>query len=97
MKWANKGLLDEIQPEAKTVKEQLSLKRVLIDGTILSVLLTIIIYGSIYINPSIWAGDYPPDIQAAVGDSTIESLFDAYLVCERYLFQFHPLFQPCGG
>jgi hypothetical protein len=51
------------------MKEQLSLKRVLVDGTILSVLLTIVIYGSIYVNPAIWVGDYPPDIQAAVGDS----------------------------
>ena len=51
------------------MKEQLSLKRVLVDGTILSVLLTIVIYGSIYVNPAIWVGDYPPDIRAAVGDS----------------------------
>lgn len=51
------------------MKEQLSLKRVLVDGTILSVLFTIVIYGSIYVNPAIWVGDYPPDIQAAVGDS----------------------------
>jgi len=51
------------------MKEQLSLKRVLVDGTILSILLTIVIFGSIYVNPAIWVGDYPPDIQAAVGDS----------------------------
>jgi len=51
------------------MEEQLSLKRVLVDGTILSILLTIVIYGSIYVNPAIRVGDYPPDIQAAVGDS----------------------------
>ena len=51
------------------MKSHLSLKRVLVDGTILSVLLSIIIYGSIYVNPAIGIGNYPPDIQAAVGDS----------------------------
>jgi len=51
------------------VKNQVSLKRVLIDGTILNVLLSIIVYGSIYANPMIWVGDYPPDIQAAVGET----------------------------
>ncbi len=52
------------------MRNQLSLKRVLIDGTILNVLLSIIIYGSIYANPMMWVGDYPPDIQAAVGNDT---------------------------
>jgi hypothetical protein len=47
---------------------QLSFKRILVDGTILSVLLSIIIYGSLYVNPLMWISDYPPDIQAAVGD-----------------------------
>jgi len=49
------------------VKQQLSIKRVLTDGTIMNVLLTIIVYGSIYINPLMWIGDYPPDVQAMVG------------------------------
>jgi|GEM_PF-349071 len=46
---------------------RLSIKRVLVDGTILSVLLSILIYGCLYIDPLMWVGDYPPDIQAAVG------------------------------
>ena len=46
---------------------RLSIKRILIDGTILSVLLSILIYGSLYVDPLMWVGDYPPDIQAAVG------------------------------
>jgi len=50
------------------VKNQLSLKRILIDGTILSVLLTIIIYGSLGVNAAMWVHDYPPDIRATVGD-----------------------------
>ena len=50
------------------IKNQLSLKRVLTDGTVLSVLLSIVIYGSLRVNPLMWIGDYPPDIQAAVGD-----------------------------
>jgi hypothetical protein len=51
------------------MKEQLSLKRVFVDGTILSILLTIVIYGFIYVNLAIWVDNYPPDIRAAVGDS----------------------------
>jgi hypothetical protein len=47
---------------------RLSLKRVLLDGTLMNVLLTLIVYGSIYINPLFWVSDYPPDIQAAVGE-----------------------------
>ena len=50
------------------MRNQLSLKRVLIDGTILNILLSIIIYGSIYTNPMIWAHDYRPDIRAVVGE-----------------------------
>jgi hypothetical protein len=46
---------------------QFSLKRVLVDGTIMNVLLTIVVYGSIYVNPLMWVSDYPPDIQEAVG------------------------------
>jgi hypothetical protein len=32
----------------------------------MNVLLTMVIYGSIYVNPLLWISDYPPDIQAAV-------------------------------
>jgi hypothetical protein len=46
---------------------QFSLKRILIDGTIMNLLLTIVVYGSIYVNPLMWVSDYPPDIQEAVG------------------------------
>ena len=46
---------------------QFSPKRVFVDGTILNVLISIIVYGSIYVNPLFWVSDYPPDIQEAVG------------------------------
>jgi hypothetical protein len=46
---------------------RLSIKRILVHGTILSVLLSILIYGSLLVDPLMWVGDYPPDIQAAVG------------------------------
>ena len=49
------------------MKHQLSSRRLLVDGTIMSVLLTIVVYGSIYVNPLMWVSDYPPDIQEAVG------------------------------
>ena len=42
-------------------------KRVLVDGTIMNVLISIIVYGSIYVNPLFWVSDYPPDIQDVVG------------------------------
>jgi hypothetical protein len=50
---------------------QFSLKRILIDGTIMNVLLSIVMYGSIALNPLIWVSDYPPDIQAAVGPVSV--------------------------
>jgi hypothetical protein len=53
------------------VKHQLSIKRLLVDGTIMNVLLTIVTYGSIYVNPLIWISDYPPDIQAAVNSADV--------------------------
>jgi len=45
----------------------LSLKWALVDGIILSVLISIVVLGSIYVDPRMWVDDYPPDIQAAVG------------------------------
>jgi hypothetical protein len=50
---------------------QFSWKRILIDGTLMNVLLSVVVYGSICVNPLMWVGDYPPDIQAAVGPVTI--------------------------
>ena len=46
---------------------RLSIKRVLVDGILLSVLLSIIIYGSMWVNPLMWVSDYPPDIRTEVG------------------------------
>jgi len=46
---------------------QLSIRRILVDGTLMNALLTIVVYGSIYVNPLFWVSDYPPDIQEAVG------------------------------
>ena len=48
---------------------QVSLRRILIDGTVMCALLTVVIYGSIYIDPLMWISDYPPDIKAAVGST----------------------------
>ncbi|MBN1643072.1 MAG: nitroreductase [Anaerolineae bacterium] len=50
-----------------------SVKRVLTDGAILSVLLSVLVYGSIYVDPLLWVSDYPPDIQSAVGASEVPS------------------------
>ena len=46
---------------------RLLIKRVLVDGVLLSVLLSIVIYGSIWLDPLMWVSDYPPDIRAEVG------------------------------
>jgi hypothetical protein len=39
-------------------------------GLILSLVLGILIWGSIYINPEIWLNDYPPDIRAKYGPAS---------------------------
>ena len=49
------------------MKRQLSIRRLLIDGILMNVLISIVIYGSIGVNPLMWISDYPPDIQEAVG------------------------------
>jgi hypothetical protein len=50
------------------MKLQLSVKRVLVDGTLMSVLLTIITFGAIYLNPMLLVDSYTPDVRAAVGE-----------------------------
>ena len=47
---------------------EVSLKRVLVDGTILCVLLTIVVYALLYVNPLALIDSYPPDVRAAVGE-----------------------------
>ena len=49
------------------VHDQLSVKRILIDGAVLSAVQGSIIVASLYYNPEIWYDDYPPEIQAKVG------------------------------
>ena len=56
------------------MKPQLSVKRVLVDGTLMSVLLTIITFGSIYVNPMMLVDSYTPDVQAAVGEVEVPAL-----------------------
>jgi hypothetical protein len=55
------------QSEGRNMECRVSIRRVLVDGTILSILLSVLVYGSLYVDPLMWVGDYPPDIQAAVG------------------------------
>jgi hypothetical protein len=50
------------------VISQLSLKQILVDGTVLSVLLTILVFGSLYVNPAMQVDNYPPDVRAAAGE-----------------------------
>ena len=50
------------------MRSQLSVKRILIDGTALSVIVTFIVFASIYLNPLIFIDSYPPDVRAAAGE-----------------------------
>ena len=56
------------------MKPQLSVKRVLVDGTLMSVLLTIITFGAIYLNPMLLVDSYTPDVRAAVGEVEVPAL-----------------------
>lgn len=47
--------------------ETQSLKQLIRDGSLISGLLTMIIYGSLYRNAEIWLQDYPPAIQEKYG------------------------------
>ena len=44
----------------------LSLNRILIDGTLLSLAMSVIIYASLRYNPRLWLQDYPAEIRAKV-------------------------------
>jgi hypothetical protein len=44
----------------------LSLQRILIDGTLLSLAMGVIVVGSLYYNPRLWLQDYPKAMQAKV-------------------------------
>ena len=46
---------------------QLSAKRILSDGALLSAVLGTLVVGSLSYNPEIWHDDYPPDVRAHAG------------------------------
>jgi hypothetical protein len=50
--------------------ENLSAVRILIDGLILSVGLSIVLLGSLYYNPRLWLQDYPAEIRERVAPLT---------------------------
>ncbi len=47
----------------------ISPRRLFVDGLVLSALFSIVVLGSVGLNPAIWLDDYPPDVRAAIGDS----------------------------
>jgi hypothetical protein len=51
------------------VSGRVLLKRSLVEGMVLNLLITVLVYGAIWLNPLVHVADYPPDIQAAVGDA----------------------------
>jgi len=48
----------------------MSWSRILVDGTVLSALAVLLIFGSLRANPRIWLNDFPPDIRRAVPPKT---------------------------
>ena len=56
------------------MKPQLSVRRVLVDGTLMSILLTIITFGAIYLNPMMLVDSYAPDVRTAVGEVDVPAL-----------------------
>lgn len=52
---------------------QLSPRRLLVDGSRLSVILSVLIGGSARYNPEMWLQDYPPDIQAKFGPMSAQA------------------------
>ncbi len=49
------------------IQRQLSIKRIIVDGSILSLLIGLLVVGSMYYNAEIFHDDYPPDIQERAG------------------------------
>ena len=45
--------------------------RTLVDGALLSVVASVLIFGSLWANPRIWLNDFPPDIRRAVPPKTV--------------------------
>jgi hypothetical protein len=57
-----------------------SLLRVLIDGAILSIGLSIVLIGTLYFNPRLFLHDYPKEIQAKVPPLTLCEKRDRWIV-----------------
>ncbi len=53
-------------------KVALSPRRLLFDGLTLSVVFSVVVLASLWVNPSIWLEDYPPDVRAVVGGQVAE-------------------------
>ena len=47
---------------------RLSVRRIVIDGALLSAAFSFLVIGSLWLDPRLWLQDYPPDIRAAVGE-----------------------------
>lgn len=63
----------------------LSTTRILTDGLILSVGLSILIFGSLYMNPRLWLQDYPKEIQAKVPPKTLQETRTTWVLLVLFL------------
>ena len=53
--------------------DELSIRRILVDGTLYSGALSVLILGSLYYNPEIFYNDYPAEIKSKVGPPSVRS------------------------
>jgi hypothetical protein len=58
----------------------LSLERILIDSTILSLMIGVILLGSLIYNPRLWLQDYPAQVKAKVPPNTAREKREQYLL-----------------
>ena len=54
----------------------LSKRRIVLDGSILSSAFTLFAFTGLYIDARLWIQDYPPEIQAVVGESFVAPVYE---------------------
>lgn len=63
----------------------LSLPQILVDGLILSLVISVVILGSLYANARLWLQDYPPEMRAKVPPLTRREKTAQYVVVVLFL------------
>lgn len=58
----------------------INMSRILIEGSILSIIFLVILVVTLFYNPRIWLQDYPKDIQRIAKLSVLSNLYHGQLV-----------------